>query len=222
MGKAKRMEIQRIEEQLEKIQKEKFLEEKKNISELNNKRRKEIHSKIASFKLKKAKEKMEKENLIQMQLQNFKLDLKKQLEYDKTRVKVREDMYSDKLKVQAEEKREKELEKLEREQRLEALAATVAPTVEANTKRAVQNTISYNKKRGVGEINQDINLQQPLFTTFTFTDQQIKKDARVRVERELRKMNLLETDYARKILSKVTPPSKPRRDNFSTIFKDTS
>ena len=51
---------------------------------------------------------------------------------------------------------------------------------------------------------------------------QIKKDARVRVERELRKMNLLETDYARKILSKVTPPSKPRRDNFSTIFKDTS
>ena len=41
------------------------------------------------------------------------------------RVKFREDMYSDKLKVQAEEKREKELEKLEREQRLEALAATV-------------------------------------------------------------------------------------------------
>ena len=40
--KAKRMEIQRIEEQLEKIQKEKFLEEKKNISELNNKRRKEV------------------------------------------------------------------------------------------------------------------------------------------------------------------------------------
>ena len=37
----------------------------------------------------------------------------------------------------------------------------------------MQNTISYNKKRGVGEINQDINLHQPLFTTFTFTDRQV-------------------------------------------------
>jgi len=218
---AKRLEIQKVEEQLAKIQNEKFLEENKKISELNKKRRKEIHSKVASYKLKKEKLKMEEQNIIQIQLQNFKLEFKKQLEYDKTRVKFREDMYLDKLKFRVEEKRSKELEKIEAERRLEALACTVAPTIEADKKRAMQNTISYNKKRGVGEINQDVNLHQPLFTTFTFTDLQIKKDARVRVERELRKMNLLETDYARKILSKVTPPSKPRRDNFSTIFKHT-
>jgi len=218
---AKRLEIQKVEEQLEKIRNEKFLEENKKVFELNQKRRKEIHSKVASYKLKKKKLKMEEQNRIQIQLQNFKLEFKKQLEYDKTRVKVREDMNSDKLKFRAEEKRAKELEKVQAEQRLEALASTVAPKIEADAKRAMQNTISYNKKRGVGEVNQDINLHQPLFTTFTFTDRQIKKDARVRVERELRKMNLLETDYARKVLSKVTPPSKPRRDIFSTVFKHT-
>ena len=45
----------------------------------------QIHSKVASYKLKKAKLKMEEQNLIQIQLQNFKLEFKKQLEYDKTR-----------------------------------------------------------------------------------------------------------------------------------------
>ena len=39
---AKRLEIQKVEEQLEKIRNEKFLEENKKVFELNQKRRKEV------------------------------------------------------------------------------------------------------------------------------------------------------------------------------------
>lgn len=41
---AKRLEIQKVEEKLAKIQNEKFLEENKKIFELNQKRRKEVSS----------------------------------------------------------------------------------------------------------------------------------------------------------------------------------
>lgn len=48
---------------------------------------------------------------------------------------------------------------------------------------------------------------------------QITADPRLRVEQRLREAGLLDTQYARQVITQIQPPQPPRRDMQSTVFK---
>ena len=47
----------------------------------------------------------------------------------------------------------------------------------------------------------------------------VAADVRIRMEQALREAGLHQTEYGRKVLSGVKPPTQPRRDHQSTVFK---
>ena len=67
--------------------------------------------------------------------------------------------------------------------------------------------------------DEELELQQPLFNMYGFTETQVRNDARLKVEFALRDAGLHNTDYARRIMAKVKPPNQPRKDQQSTVFK---
>ena len=54
---------------------------------------------------------------------------------------------------------------------------------------------------------------------FSLFFSQIAQDKRLKIENALRRANMHMTDYARKLLSGVAPPTQPRKDTISTAFK---
>ena len=92
-----------------------------------------------------------------------------------------------------------------------------------DTERLVQNTealdrrldAKFEESRGGGELD----LQQPLFTQHTYTVDQIAGDQRLKIENALRRANMHMTDYAREVISNAAPPTQPRKDTKSQIFK---
>ena len=47
----------------------------------------------------------------------------------------------------------------------------------------------------------------------------VAQDKRLKIEAALRRANLHMTEYGRNIISKIDPPTKPRKDMESTVFK---
>ena len=48
---------------------------------------------------------------------------------------------------------------------------------------------------------------------------QVLSDNRLKMENAFRQVGVHNSDYARHVLSKVAPPTNPRKDTTSTIFK---
>ena len=68
---------------------------------------------------------------------------------------------------------------------------------------------AFNAHRGLlADLNEDINIQQPLFPIHTFTDRNLQGDIRVRLEQRLRDAGLMQTDYARQALAAVQQAPK--------------
>lgn len=57
------------------------------------------------------------------------------------------------------------------------------------------------------------------FSVHGYTEEQIGKDPRLRVEAALRQAGLQDTDYARRVLSQVPPPQPPRPEMRSSVFR---
>lgn len=46
----------------------------------------------------------------------------------------------------------------------------------------------------------------------------MQRDPRVRLEQQLREAGLLNSEYARYVLSQMHPPHEPRKDTVSSLF----
>lgn len=46
----------------------------------------------------------------------------------------------------------------------------------------------------------------------------MNRDPRVRLEQQLREAGLLNSEYARHVLSQMHPPREPRKDTISSLF----
>ncbi|XP_063257163.1 coiled-coil domain-containing protein 148 isoform X2 [Prinia subflava] len=106
----------------------------------------------------------------------------------------------------------------ERQERLEALRQQVAVVAKLDPARAVADTVASKARMGIGA-KEEFELQQPLFRLHTYSEEQVISDPRLRVELTLREAGLHKTLYAREVLSKLPPPTLPRRDMESTAFK---
>lgn len=65
----------------------------------------------------------------------------------------------------------------------------------------------------------ELPTQQPLFTLYSYTASKVTSDPRVRLEAALRKAGLHESEYARRVMQRVKPPTIPRPDQQSSLFQ---
>jgi hypothetical protein len=118
----------------------------------------------------------------------------------------------------------KETENEEKKLRLEKFYNSVKPHIDADPARMVSFTEAELNRRGVnlnttlassGDCsNQESYVdKKPMFKNFSFTDKQMNSDARLRIEQRLRSAGLLNSEYARSVISGMKQaPSIARRD----------
>ncbi len=118
----------------------------------------------------------------------------------------------------------KEQENEEKKIRLEKFYDAVKPNIEADPTRMISYTEAELNRRGVHtnhnnttnslQNSQDSYMEKkPMFKNFSFTDKQINSDARLRIEQRLRSAGLINSEYARTLMSNMKQaPTQARRD----------
>lgn len=214
-----KLEAMRIEAELEQ-------QRLKNVEkELELERQKEGKKRVAEKeKIQVYKEQLQKEHEMEEAQKRERLaELRKamavQADHDKERVAFRQHLQNLKEEQMREEKLRLEEEEKERERRLEALREQVAIHVESDPVRMMQDTTSSKARMGIG-VDQDINIQQPLFAMTTFSSDTVMADPRLKLEQALRQAGLHDNPYARHMISSTKPLKAPRPDMKSTLFKD--
>jgi len=144
----------------------------------------------------------QQERIEQAKLEKLQQKLHDQAEKDRERVEYRKGLFEKKQDDVQIRKEQIQLEQEEREKRLEKFYETVKPKVEADPARLVSFTEAELNRRG---INVDTFTQyadkKPSF--ISFNDKQLNSDARLRIEQRLRQAGLLNSEYARALISNV-------------------
>ncbi|XP_078117905.1 coiled-coil domain-containing protein 148-like [Sander vitreus] len=170
--------------------------------------------KVRQFYLTQQKRREMLEQRDQERLANLRSVMEEQARRDKERVQFRADM----LQRRREEKEAQELEQRreeeEKQNRLEDLRNQVGVMAEADPERMMADTEAWRSRHLRVK---EFDLQRPLFSINTYTDTQIVSDPRVRVEQALREAGLHHSQYAKEVLSVITPLKPPRRDTKSTL-----
>uniref|UniRef100_A0A7N8XWX1 Coiled-coil domain containing 148 n=1 Tax=Mastacembelus armatus TaxID=205130 RepID=A0A7N8XWX1_9TELE len=130
------------------------------------------------------------------------------------RVQFRSDMLQRRREEREAQELERQRKEEEKQNRLEALRNQVRVVAEADPERIMADTHAW-KSRQLNAM--EFDLQRPLYSINTYTDTQIVSDPRVRVEQALREAGLHHSQYAKEVLSVITPPKLPRRDTKSIL-----
>lgn len=153
-------------------------------------------------------------------LESLKNQLKEQAFHDQERIQFRKNLHEQRLNEHKIKKVEQQKEKEEKERRIQKLVEKVKPNVEADPARLVSFTEAELARRGI--VNSDdakdkYKDKKELFEIKTFTEKQLNADARLRIEARLRQAGLINSDYARAIVSNINPPRQPRRDMSTNL-----
>ncbi|XP_069589077.1 coiled-coil domain-containing protein 148 isoform X1 [Ranitomeya imitator] len=198
--------------QKEEEQQEKQRREKEKLQRANEK------EKILKYKVEKQQAWEEQQRRDLQRLEQLKNLMVQQAEKDKERVVYRQQLLEKRLTDRKEVLLHEEQVEVERQRRLEALRQQVAVIAEFDPVRMMSDTQAWKARLGIG-VEEEIVLQKPLFDLFTYNEQQIICDPRVRIEMALREAGLHNTNYAKEILPKILPPKPPRKDMESTVFR---
>ncbi|XP_072042294.1 coiled-coil domain-containing protein 148-like [Amphiura filiformis] len=216
-----KMEAERLEAEIEARKQEKLEKQRIREWEIEQKRRAVDKEKIGEFHTRLEKEQEIAEKANQQRLEELQRLMKVQAEHDQERVSYRKEVVARKLQARQEEIERKLEEEQEKERRLQALRETVQPIVETDPMRILQATQASNAKLGIG-IEEDINIQKPLFELKGFSADKVISDPRLKLEQELRRAGLHTNPYAMKLLSQTKPLRPPRKDQESTLLKTPS
>ena len=169
--------------------------------------------------------KRQQEEEEQKKLDNLNKCLSDQAEKDRERIALRNKMFFEKKAELSAKLAHKELESEERNARLEKFYESVKPRVDADPARMISFTEAELNRRGVNlngtyESSQTRSSREsafvdkkPMFKNFGFTEKQINSDARLRIEQRLRSAGLINSEYARTVMSAMKhAPSQARRD----------
>jgi hypothetical protein len=142
------------------------------------------------------------EKIEQAKLERLQQKLHEQAEKDRERIEYRKGLF-EKKQVELHMKKEQiQLEQEEKERRLEKFYETVKPKVEADPARLVSFTEAELNRRGVHvDMSTQYTDKKPNF--LSFNDKQLNSDARLRIEQRLRQAGLLNSEYARALISNV-------------------
>ncbi|CAL1528213.1 unnamed protein product [Lymnaea stagnalis] len=218
----RKMEVMQLEAQMNEERQKQAEEIEAREREAEKCRRKKEKEILGQYHQVKEKKQQELEEERQRRLDELKSLMEKQSIYDRERIRYREEQINKKLEERKKKEEEKEIENEEMEARLEALRAQVRIVAESDPFRAIQGTKAW-EARLKPEEDKNISLLEPLFKVNSYTSKQITSDHRVRLEQKLREAGLHNSDYARQLIRKATPPMKPRRDQLHTFkFEDAS
>ncbi|XP_029461404.1 coiled-coil domain-containing protein 148 [Rhinatrema bivittatum] len=214
---ANQEETARLEAAIAARRREKEEENEKIYKEKEMLHRAEEKEKILTYYAKKQQKREEQEKKDVERLEELGKIMAEQAMKDRERVIFRQALLEKRLM----EKKEKVLQEIheeeERQKRLEVLRQQVAVVAEFDPVRMMGDTKASKARMGIG--NEDFFLQKPLYKLNTYSEKQIISDCRVRVEMALREAGLHNTPYAKEILPTISPPTLPRRDMESTVFK---
>ncbi|KAI3356187.1 hypothetical protein L3Q82_017443 [Scortum barcoo] len=199
--------------------------------------------KVRQFYLKQQKRREALEQRDQERLANLRCVMEEQARRDKERVQFRADVLQQRREEKEVQELERQREEEEKQNRLEALRNQVGVVAEADPERMMADTEAWRSRH----LNvKGFDLQRPLYSINTYTDTQVKhdniylsynlyflddvqlfalclvsswivSDPRVRVEQALREAGLHSSQYAREVLSVISPPKPPRRDTKSIL-----
>lgn len=151
-----------------------------------------------------------------MKLEKLKRLLNDQAQRDRERIDYRSKMLMTKINLLKSQKQAKLAEHELNEKRLEKITEARKLHVESDPARMISYTESYLNKR-LSHADQDSKYEdkKEMYSNFSYNDKQLNADARVRLEQRLRQAGLIDSEYARALISNVKPPSLPRRDIFT-------
>lgn len=184
--------------------------EKERQAAIMSQKKEQVH--LFYLKQKKMREKQETRD--RERLAKLRAVMEEQAKKDKQRVQFRAEMLQQRREEREAQEAERQREDEERQKRLEALRNQVAVVAEADPERLMADTEAWRSRH----LNRnDFELQKPLYSINTYTDNQIVSDPRVRVEQALREAGLHQSQYAKEVLSVILPPKPPRRDTKSIL-----
>lgn len=200
-------------------QQEEEEEQLRAAEERERKLRDKKHRQIQEFKDLKKRERELSAQEERKRLAELQEKMAEQAAWDRERVQYRKEQ----LKLQEEEKQKaRELaieQEYEKQQRLDKLRAQVQVHVEDDPERLYKQTEA-SQARMASMYEEELDLQQPLFTVHGFDEKKVAADRRLKVENALREAGIHHTDYARRIMASIKPPQEPRKDQHSTVFKN--
>nr|XP_033800355.1 coiled-coil domain-containing protein 148 isoform X2 [Geotrypetes seraphini] len=211
-------EAARLEAALAAIRREKEEENERLYKEKEMLHRAEEKEEILKYyaKIQQKREEQEKKNL--QRLEELKKIMAEQAVKDRERIIFRQMLLEKRLMEKKEKILQETHEEEERQRRLEILRQQVAVVAEFDPVRMMGDTKASKARMAIGN-EEEFVLQKPLYKLNTYNENQIISDCRVRVEMALREAGLHTAPYAKEILPKISPPTVPRRDMESTIFK---
>jgi len=170
--------------------------------------------------IKKYKERLEALNNEQDIIDRERIDrlnseFKERAKRDQARIDFRKEIYLDRIEKNKIIKENEYAENEEKKKRMEDFYAAVKPKVEKDYGRMVSYTEAELARRGIRKRQEgDLFVEsKPLYKNFSYNDEQINSDRRLKIEARLRQAGLINSDYARALIENVKPPSEPRRDN---------
>ncbi|KFP88929.1 Coiled-coil domain-containing protein 148, partial [Acanthisitta chloris] len=216
--KAQQEEAAELEAAVAARRKEKEDEKERLQREQATLRRAQEKEKLKKYWAEKQLKWQEQEERDLQRLEELRKLMAEQAAKDRERVQLRRAQLEQRLMERLARREAQEQQQQEQERRLDALRQQVAVVAQADPARAVSHTVASRARMGIGA-NQEFQLQQPLFSLHTYSEEQVISDPRLRVELALREIGLHRTPYAREILPKLPPPKLPRRDMESTVFE---
>ncbi|XP_022080125.1 coiled-coil domain-containing protein 148-like [Acanthaster planci] len=217
--KEQKAEAMRLEDEIASQQRRQLEEQRAREEEADQKRRAVDKQKVEAYHLKQRKEQEAREKENKKRLADIQEAMELQAQKDRERVAYREMLLEERKQRQQDERRKEAENEMERERRLDALRQMVEVHVENDPQRVFQNTKAFKAHLGIG-VDEDINIQKPLFDAKGFTAEQVTSDPRFKLEQALRKAGLHGNPYARAMMGHTKPLKPPRRDQESTVFKD--
>ncbi|EDV26267.1 uncharacterized protein TRIADDRAFT_49953 [Trichoplax adhaerens] len=211
-----KLELLKLEEEMATKLREN--EAAKLAAEVEQEQRKRLAAKdkVTAYKKDLEKKRREQEEADKMRLTELRKILAEQAVKDKARIEYRKEEHRKKIEDRRLAKEEVIRQEIEKEARLDRLRQKVEVHVENDPLRLLQPTEAYNAKTAYAQ--QESELQDPIFSVYGYTDDKILSDPRYKVEAALRTAGLLKSDYARMVLSTVTPLQPPRPDQETTMF----
>ncbi|XP_054724509.1 coiled-coil domain-containing protein 148-like isoform X1 [Uloborus diversus] len=178
-------------------------------------RRELARQRLAAYYEERLRFQKESEDALQRRMEDARKITKDRSKHDKERVRYRTELFYANQKERRERMLKLREEEKFRQQRLDQLRKQVEVSDMHNPERIQQDTIASQARK---EASTEGLALKALHELRTVLDAEVLRDPRVRLEQQLREAGLLNSEYARHVLSQLHPPREPRKDTVSSLF----
>lgn len=178
-------------------------------------RRELARQRLAAYYEERLRFQKESEDALQRRMDDARKGNNDRSKHDKERVRYRTELFYANQKERRERMLKLREEEKVRQHRLDQLRKQVQVTIDRDPQRTQQDTVASQARK---EASSDGLAIKALHELRTVLDAEVHRDPRVRLEQQLREAGLLNSEYARHILSQMHPPREPRKDTFSSLL----